>query len=238
MAVQMLIPQADGDTAWIEREAAQARAYDAIGARYDEAFPHKEGQIACVEALLEKLPAGARVLDVGVGTGLPTARQLVSAGCAVTGLDISPRMLEIAQANVPEAEFVLGDVLDLSTGLGRYHAVTAFFSLLHLPRSRMRDALGLLHDVLVPGGLMAVGMVEADIDDVPIPFLGSRIRVTGFLRDEFVAILLETGFAVELEQTMSYAPETSEAGPEIEVFYVCRRSDGAAPESARGTGSA
>ena len=212
------------DQAWIEREQAQARAYDAIGARYDEAFPHKDGQLALVEMLLEHLPSGARVLDVGSGTGLPTARQLVDAGCRVTCLDIAPRMLEIARRNVPEAEFVLGDVVDLQPE-PRYEAVTAFFALLHLPRAQVRTALQLIHEALVPGGWFAVAMVEADVDDVPIAFLDSRVRVTGYLRDDLRTLLTESGFAVEHEQVLSYAPETSSAQPEIQMFFLCRTAD-------------
>ena len=212
------------DQAWIEREQAQARAYDAIGARYDEAFPHKDGQLALVEMLLEHLPSGARVLDVGSGTGLPTARQLVDAGCRVTCLDIAPRMLEIARRNVPEAEFVLGDVVDLPPE-PRYEAVTAFFALLHLPRAQVRTALQLIHEALVPGGWFAVAMVEADVDDVPIAFLDSRVRVTGYLRDDLRSLLTESGFAVKHEQVLSYAPETSSAQPEIQMFFLCRTAD-------------
>lgn len=53
----------------------QAEAFDAIGDRYDEAFPHKDGQLAADEWLTGTLPAGSRVLDPGCGTGLPTARR-------------------------------------------------------------------------------------------------------------------------------------------------------------------
>src|SRR5437016_7935097 len=115
------------------RRAVQAAAFDHIGERYDEAFPHKDGQITAARWLMDRLPAGPRVLDVGCGTGLPTARQLISGGAAVTGIDISPVMLALARANVPEAEFRLLDMADVDGSLGEFDAAVAFFSLLMLP---------------------------------------------------------------------------------------------------------
>ena len=75
------------------RRRAQAAAFDQIGGRYDEAFPHKQGQVAAASWLIGQLGPGARVLDAGCGTGVPTARQLAEAGLDVTGIDISPVML-------------------------------------------------------------------------------------------------------------------------------------------------
>jgi ubiquinone/menaquinone biosynthesis C-methylase UbiE len=225
MAVERLVPPVREDLEWIEREAMQARCYDAMGSRYDEAFPHKEGQLDCVERLLEHVEPGARVLDVGSGTGLPTARQLLDAGCEVTCLDISTGMLDLAQANAPGASFVLGGVLDLPDQPARYEAVVAFFSLLNLPRTRIRVALQRIHSILIPSGWFGLSMVEADVDDVSIPFLGTRLRVTGYLRDEMREVLRETGFYIGWERVLSYAPETSAAQPEIQLFFLCRRVD-------------
>jgi ubiquinone/menaquinone biosynthesis C-methylase UbiE len=104
------------------RQGEQAAGFDAIGSRYDEVFPHKDGQVWAVEQLLTRLPGGARVLDIGCGTGVPTARQLVTAGCVVTGIDISPVMLDLARRNVPEATYVHRDAVDID-GLGRFDAV-------------------------------------------------------------------------------------------------------------------
>ena len=78
------------------RRHAQAAAFDNIGERYDQAFPHKEGQVVAGEWLIGQLASGARVLDAGCGTGVPTARKLQEAGLSVTGTDISAVMLALA----------------------------------------------------------------------------------------------------------------------------------------------
>jgi ubiquinone/menaquinone biosynthesis C-methylase UbiE len=120
---------------WADRQRAQVAGFDAIGTHYDEVFPHKEGQVRMVEQLLERVPAGARALDLGCGTGVPTARQLVDGGCEVTGVDISSVMLDQARRNVPEATFLQRDIIDADATVGRFDAVVAYFSLLMLPET-------------------------------------------------------------------------------------------------------
>ncbi|WP_370378918.1 class I SAM-dependent methyltransferase [Catenulispora sp. GAS73] len=210
------------------RRETQAAAFDFIGERYDEAFPHKEGQIAAGQWLIGRLEPGARVLDVGCGTGVPTARQLVAAGARVTGIDISPVMLELARANVPQADFRLADVTEIGSGIdsgiGEFDGAVAFFSLLMLPRAQILGALGRLHRVLRPGGCLALAMVEADMDDVPIPFLGVSVHVSGFFPEQLRRLTIEAGFEVLEEHSLKYAPSSPQALPEIQQFLYCRRA--------------
>ena len=205
----------------------QAEAFDAIGDRYDEAFPHKEGQVASAEWLIGSLSAGARVLDLGCGTGIPTARQLAQGGLDVVGVDLSDRMVTLARRQVPTGTFHRADIADLRPDgprdLGRFDAVAAFFSLLMLERAEIPLAVRTIHHLLVPGGLFALSMVEADVDDFSIPFIGSTIRVSGYLRDELREVVEAEGFEIAEESSYSYAPASVDVPPEVQIFLRCRR---------------
>jgi SAM-dependent methyltransferase len=205
--------------------SGQAEAFDAIGDRYDEAFPHKEGQIDAGAWLVGQLPPGSRVLDLGCGTGLPTARQLADAGHHVVGVDLSPGMIALAREYVPEAEFHLMDIADMEErDLGPFDGVTAFFSLLMLPREEIPFALRMLHGQLREGGLLALSMVEAEVNDFSIPFLGNSIRVSGYLRDDLRRVVRDAGFEILGEDSHAYAPASTDVPPELQLFLHCRRS--------------
>ena len=209
--------------------SGQAEAFDAIGDRYDQAFPHKEGQVGAGEWLIASLDPGSRVLDLGSGTGVPTARQLTDAGLDVVGVDLSGRMVELAREYVPTATFHQLDIADLRPGgptdLGRFDGVAAFFSLLMLPRAEIPLALRTIHHLLAPGGLFALSMVEAHVDDFAIPFLGNTIRVSGYLLDDLHKILDTAGFEIVKETSYTYAPAAGDVPPEEQVFLCCRRRD-------------
>src|ERR1700733_1918620 len=53
--------------------------------------------------LMSLLPAGATVLELGCGAGVPCTQTLVANGFDVTGNDISAAQIELAKQHVPEA---------------------------------------------------------------------------------------------------------------------------------------
>jgi len=225
-----MVSSTDGNGAYKDFERSgidrtgQAEAFDAIGDQYDDAFPHKEGQVAAGAWLIDQLAPGSHVLDLGCGTGVPTARQLAEAGHRVTGVDLSPGMVKLSRENVPEGDFRQMDIADVEkAGLGPFDGAAVFFALLMLPRDEIPYALRMLHGQLREGAPLAFSMVEADVNDFSMPFLGSTIRVSGYLRDELRRIVRDAGFEIAGEEAYAYAPASTDVPPEIQLFLHCRR---------------
>ena len=68
------------------------------------------GYRAMMNALYQRVLAqsGRDVLDIGFGTGVLTSR-LYKQGCRIYGQDFSARMIELAQAKMPDARLYQGD---------------------------------------------------------------------------------------------------------------------------------
>ncbi|WP_280265765.1 class I SAM-dependent methyltransferase [Nocardia wallacei] len=210
-----------GQASRSQRQAAQAFAFDQLVHSYGTAFANKPEQVRAGNWLIERLSSGARVLDVGCGTGIPTARQLAEAGLQVVGIDISSGMVSAASAAVPEASFRQCDVLDLTET--DFDAVVAFFSLLMLPRSEIVRALAALRDAIRPGGYLVISMVEAELDDTPVKFLETDVRVSGYHRDELRRVVEDAGFDVVSMNAVSNTPAVADAAPETELYVYSRR---------------
>jgi ubiquinone/menaquinone biosynthesis C-methylase UbiE len=200
----------------------QASVFDAIGEQYDDAFPHKSAQIIATQWIVDRLAPGARVLDIGCGTGVPSAGMLTECGIDVVGIDISAEMLQLARRNVPSARFVSMDALQLDSSLGDFDAAVAFFSLLMLRRADIRLVLRRVRSILRPGGYFAVGMVEGDFDYAPQVFLGQQVSVTAYPRAELEQVLAAEGMDVREVDVEEFEPIASDVPPERQIFVYCR----------------
>lgn len=105
----------------------------------------REGRDKMRALMLSRLPAdlrGVRVLDAGCGAGQMTA-ELAARGADVVAVDISPALVAIAQARLPEADahrvtFASGD---MTADHGRFDYVLAMDSLIYYGTQDITDAL-------------------------------------------------------------------------------------------------
>jgi ubiquinone/menaquinone biosynthesis C-methylase UbiE len=205
------------------RPESAAEVFDALGKDYETAFRTATGQREAITDLLENLPPNAKVLDLGAGTGRPTAELLAAAGHDVTGYDVAPKMVELARAQVPAARFELGDMRELSYADGSWDAVTAFFSMLQLPRTDQETMLGRVAAWLKPGGRLVFATVPADVDGVDIVFMGHPVRASSFTADALAERLRGAGLEVVREEQAMFVPDHPGATPEPHAYLTARK---------------
>jgi len=119
----------------------QAETYD----RFRPTYPD-----AVIDELLGPVPAGLDVLDVGCGTGI-ASRQIAQRGAKVLGVELGPRMAEIARGHGVEVEIAAfegwdaaGRTFDRVTSAQAWHW-------LDLPIATAKAA-----SVLRPGGTLGL----------------------------------------------------------------------------------
>ncbi len=208
-------------------ERSQAAAvFDALGLRYEQAFAHSAAHRASLAWLSEQLGPRSRVLDVGCGTGRPTAAALAAAGHEVLGVDVSPVMVELAARQVPEAVFRCADIRDLPLEDGSFDAVCVYFALLQMSRRDQEDVVRRLARAVKPSGSVVLATVPLDVEDAEGVFLGRPVRVTSFAAEDFADMVASAGLTVVTRQTLVFTPATPEAVPEPHLFLHCRRSVG------------
>jgi ubiquinone/menaquinone biosynthesis methyltransferase len=103
---------------------------------------------------LAAVRAGSSALDLACGTG-DIAFELAARGARVTGLDLTPRMLQLAntkpQAAAARGRFLAGDMMALPFGDERFDVVTTGYGIRNVPV--IEPAVAEVRRVLRPGGL-------------------------------------------------------------------------------------
>ena len=98
---------------------------------------------------LSGLQVGARVADLGCGSGIFTSL-LSEHGYDVVGLDISPKLLQLARTKYPKIEFLEGDVEALPFPAESFHGILLSGIVHHLPDPERCAAE--VYRALKPGG--------------------------------------------------------------------------------------
>ena len=199
--------------AMIKRTVAEG--YDRVGGRYADLATRTitRQRRKYTDVLLERVPPGASVLDLGCGAGVPTTRELAQT-FEVTGVDISERQVARARSNVPSATFVQSDMAEAEFASEIFDAVAAFYSIIHLPRDEQPAMLRAIASWLRPGGLfvgtLGARSVEADYDG---HWLGAPMYWSSHDSDANQRLVERAGLEI-----ISAREETTRADGDFETF--------------------
>ncbi|WP_019071086.1 class I SAM-dependent methyltransferase [Streptomyces hokutonensis] len=185
--------------------AAIRESYDTVAADYvqlvknpAELDPLSRAMLAAFAETVRSAGLGP-VADLGCGPGKVTA-YLAELGVPVFGIDLSPRMIELARRAYPELTFTVGSMTAPEIGDGELGGVLAYFSTHHTPPDQLPVVFGEFHRTLAPGGqLMLAGHVgEGELRRPTQAYGGHPVSYESHLiPPERIAELLErAGFAI------------------------------------------
>jgi SAM-dependent methyltransferase len=183
-----------------------ARSYDRLAARYaqwaDRVTPPLRQRYA--EVLSARLPAGAQVLELGCGPGVPVARML-SRHFAVVGVDISWEMVRLARRNAPRAAFLQADMASVAFRPNTFAGVVAFYSLIHVSRVHHAGLLARVHRWLRPDGVLvaSLGWHDLPLGTDPDWLGGGPMHWSFFDAQTNLRLLREAGLQVEEAKVVS-----------------------------------
>jgi SAM-dependent methyltransferase len=206
--------------------AAVRESYDTVAAAYvkrvtppSELDPLSRAMLAAFAELVRGRP----VADVGCGPGLVTAYLAGELGVSAFGVDLSPKMIELARLGHPELRFEVGSMTALEIGDGGLGGLLAHFSTHHTPPELLPVVYAEFHRTLVPGGyLMLRGYVGDDEHLRPTEGYGGHpVSYESYLlpADRIAELLAQAGFVV----TARLAQEPLGEGKRPSATFLARR---------------
>jgi ubiquinone/menaquinone biosynthesis C-methylase UbiE len=133
-------------------------SYDAVAAQYaarlGDELDHKALDRGLLHAFLDLAGSGP-IADLGCGPGHIT-RYLAARHPDVTGIDVSPHMIDIARAAAPDVTFTVGSMLGLPAADEAFSGLVTLYSIIHLTDADRTTACREFARTLRPGGWLFI----------------------------------------------------------------------------------
>jgi cyclopropane fatty-acyl-phospholipid synthase-like methyltransferase len=150
------------------------QGFNRIAKEYDVTRNQTENNVY-LDKLNSLLTPNSRILDIGCGAGLPIDRYFVDKGHALTGIDISEKMIELAQSHVPEADYKVEDMSDLQMGEYQVDAVVSFYAIFHILRETHQELFHAINSLLPHGGYLLITMASSEWEGIEENFHGTEM---------------------------------------------------------------
>jgi SAM-dependent methyltransferase len=188
----------DSDQYFNDTEHGYSSVADEYAEKLFGELAYKPRDCELLNQMIHDVGSLGPICDMGCGPG-QIARYLKDHGAETLGVDLSFKMVKVAQKLNPDIQFFQGNMLALDLPDASWGGIAAFYSLIHIPRPLLPEALRELHRVLRPGGLLLmtyhIGEETVHIDD----WWEKPVRLDfNFLQTSLVKdLLVKSGLAVE-----------------------------------------
>jgi SAM-dependent methyltransferase len=147
-----------------------------------------------LDRFLARLPTGGSILDLGCGGGDPMAGYVLDRGFAVTGIDTSPPLLDLARRRFAAGEWIAADMRGLDLGR-RFDGILAWDSFFHLDHDDQRAMFEVFRRHAAPGA--ALMFTSGPSHGIAMgTFEGEPLYHASLAPGEYRKMLRTAGFAV------------------------------------------
>lgn len=169
----------------------------------------------------------AKILELGCGPGNVTRLlKLRFPESQITAIDLAPHMIEIARAQVPDVDFRVMDVRDISAIPEKFDAVMCSFC---LPFLSKEDAVQLIADCaerLSPSGVLYISTMEGNEEKAGFEttsFSGdSKIYFNYHQQQDLENAFAKSGFEIRQAKLQDYIEPDGSATTDM-IFIVIKR---------------
>jgi 2-polyprenyl-3-methyl-5-hydroxy-6-metoxy-1,4-benzoquinol methylase len=181
--------------------------YEEIVQWFDDARTKTLMESEYLNLIINSVPAGSSVLDLGCGTGEPIAKFFIDKGFKVTGIDGSKKMIELCKKRFPSEQWIVSDMREINLQQ-RFDVILAWHSFFHLDHDSQRNMFKIFDAHIKPGGILAFTSSEEE-DEVWSDNGGQMLYHASLSTKEYEKILNENSFKVLLHKVRD--PECGEA---------------------------
>ncbi len=148
-----------------------------------------------IQKLSASLKAGARILDLGCGTGIPIAQFLIKTGFELFAIDSSEKMIASFREQFPRVPAACEKIQDSTYFNTTFDAVISWGVMFHLDRSAQEKVISNVARALNPGGKFLFtsgdkeGTAEGVMDGVTFQYVSLGI-------DAYLAALERNGLVL------------------------------------------
>ena len=199
----------------VDSKALVAQSYDQIADAYLvwSQTTRVAERIRYTKLIRDSLVKGADLLELGCATATHTTTELAR-HCNYTGVDISPRQIEMAKAQLPHLTFICADMTELNFLPESFDGIVAFYSIVHVPRQEQPALLRKIALWLRPRGFFVASFTAGSLEGgYEEDWLGAPMYWSGYDPRTTIRMVEEAGLEI-----VSAQEETEEEFGEATTF--------------------